>query len=126
MVNDAEKFADEDKQKRDSVESRNQAESLIYSTEKSMGELGDKLPEEDKSKITACIDQLKKSLEQDDLDAIKSDTDALVQASHKMAELLYSQQAQQPTPEATDAEPNKEDKSNDDDIVDADYEEVKK
>ena len=130
MVNDAEKFADEDKQKRDSVESRNQAESLIYSTEKSMGELGDKLPEEDKSKITACIDQLKKSLEQDDLEAIKSDTEALVQASHKMAELLYSQQAQQPPPEggpeATDAEPNKEDKSNDDDIVDADYEEVKK
>ena len=130
MVNDAEKFADEDKQKRDSVESRNQAESLIYSTEKSMGELGDKLPEEDKSKITACIDQLKKSLEQDDLEASKSDTEALVQASHKMAELLYSQQAQQPPPEggpeATDAEPNKEDKSNDDDIVDADYEEVKK
>ena len=130
MVNDAEKFADEDKQKRDSVESRNQAESLIYSTEKSMGELGDKLPEEDKSKITACIDQLKKSLEQDDLEAIKSDTEALVQASHKMAELRYSQQAQQPSPEggpeATDAEPNKEDKSNDDDIVDADYEEVKK
>ena len=130
MVNDAEKFADEDKQKRDSVESRNQAESLIYSTEKSMGELGDKLPEEDKSKITACIDQLKKSLEQDDLEAIKSDTEALVQASHKMAELLYSQQAQQQPPEggpeATDAEPNKEDKSNDDDIVDADYEEVKK
>ena len=60
-----------------------------------MGELGDKLPEEDKSKITACIDQLKKSLEQDDLEAIKSDTEALVQASHKMAELLYSQQAQQ-------------------------------
>ena len=86
MVNDAEKFADEDKQKRDSVESRNQAESLIYSTEKSMGELGDKLPEEDKSKITACIDQLKKSLEQDDLEAIKSDTEALVQASHKMAD----------------------------------------
>ena len=130
MVNDAEKFADEDNHKRDSVESRNQAESLIYSTEKSMGELGDKLPEEDKSKITACIDQLKKSLEQDDLEAIKSDTEALVQASHKMAELLYSQQAQQPPPEggpeATDAEPNKEDKSNDDDIVDADYEEVKK
>ena len=130
MVNDAEKFADEDKQKRDSVESRNQAESLIYSTEKSMGELGDKLPEEDKSKITACIDQLKKSLEQDDLEAIKSDTEALVQASHKMAELLYSQQAQHPPPEggpeATDAESNKEDKSNDDDIVDADYEEVKK
>ena len=94
-----------------------------------MGELGDKLPEEDKSKITRVLINLK-SLEQDDLEAIKSDTEALVQASHKMAELLYGQQAQQPPPEggpeATDAEPNKEDKSNDDDIVDADYEEVKK
>jgi len=130
MVNDAEKFADEDKKKRDSVEARNQAESLIYSTEKSMGELGDKLPEEDKSKISACIDQLKKSLEEDDLEAIKSDTEALVQASHKMAELLYSQQAQQPPPEAgpeaSDSKSQKDDKSNDDDIVDADYEEVKK
>ncbi|MDP6330852.1 MAG: hypothetical protein QGF55_08345, partial [SAR324 cluster bacterium] len=60
----------------------------------------------------------------------KSDTEALVQASHKMAELLYSQQAQQPPPEASpepaDAEPEKDEKSNDDDIVDADYEEVKK
>ena len=132
MVNDAEKFADEDKQKRDSVESRNQAESLIYSTEKSMGELGDKLPEEDKSKITACIDQLKKSLEQDDLEAIKSDTEALVQASHKMAEMLYSQQQETQESQApgdeSDQQPDGEEKSGkeDEDIVDADFEEVKK
>ena len=129
MVDDAEKFADDDKKKRDSVETHNQAESLIYSTERSMEELGDKLPEEDKTKITACIDQLRKSLESDDVDAIKSDTEALVQASHKMAEILYSQQAQQQEPPGSDSdnaeEPPKTDKTpGDDDIVDADYEEV--
>ena len=129
MVDDAEKFADDDKKKRDSVEAHNQAESLIYSTEKSMGELGDKLPEEDKTKITACIEQLRKSLESDDVDAIKSDTEALVQASHKMAEILYSQQAQQQETSESDSdnakEPPKTDKTTDDnDIVDADYEEV--
>ena len=94
-----------------------------------MGELGDKLPEEDKTKINSCIEQLRKSLESDDVDAIKSDTEALVQASHKMADLLYSQQAQQQEPSGSDSnnaeEPPKSDKTADDnDIVDADYEEV--
>ncbi|GIT72542.1 MAG: chaperone protein DnaK [Pseudomonadota bacterium] len=92
MINDAEQFADEDKAKRESVEVKNQAETLIYSTEKSVSELGDKLPEEDKTKIEACTEQLKKSVESDDIEAIKSDIEALSQASHKMAEMLYSQQ----------------------------------
>jgi len=95
MINDAEQFADEDKAKRESVEVKNQAETLIYSTEKSISDLGDKLPEEDKTKIEACSEQLKKSMETDDMEAIKSDLEALTQASHKMAELLYSQQAEQ-------------------------------
>ena len=73
MVNDAEQYADEDKAKRESVEVKNQAETLIYSTEKSVSELGDKLPEEDKTKIEACTEQLKKSVESDDIEAIKSD-----------------------------------------------------
>mgnify|MGYP002524962542 CR=1 FL=1 len=91
MINDAEQFADEDKAKRESVEVKNQAETLIYSTEKSVSELGEKLPEEDKTKIEACTEQLKKSVESDDIEAIKSDIEALSQASHKMAEMLYSQ-----------------------------------
>jgi len=86
MINDAEQFADEDKAKRESVEVKNQAETLIYSTEKSISDLGDKLPEEDKSKIEACSEQLKKSMETDDMEAIKSDLEGLTQASHKMAE----------------------------------------
>ena len=131
MVNDAEQFAEEDKAKRDGVEVKNQAETLIYSTEKSVSELGEKLPEEDKTKIEACCEQLKKSVESDDVNAIKSDLEALTQASHKMAELLYSQQAEQ---QATDHEQGNEDiqdgeeksDKDDEDIVDADFEEVKK
>ena len=131
MINDAEQFADEDKVKREAVEVKNQAETLVYSTEKSVDELGEKLPEEDKTKIEACCEQLKKSIETDDVDAIKSDIEALTQASHKMAEILYSQQAEQQGGEAGDGNgdtPASEEKSGkeDDDIVDADFEEVKK
>ena len=132
MVNDAEQYADEDKAKRESVEVKNQAETLIYSTEKSVSELGDKLPEEDKTKIEACTEQLKKSVESDDIEVIKSDIEALSQASHKMAEMLYSQQqetqeSQDPGGE-NDQQPDGEEKSGkeDENIVDADFEEVKK
>jgi len=132
MVNDAEQYADEDKAKRESVEVKNQAETLIYSTEKSVSELGDKLPEEDKTKIEACTEQLKKSVESDDIEAIKSDIEALSQASHKMAEMLYSQQQEtqesQDPEDESDQQPDGEEKSGkeDEDIVDADFEEVKK
>ncbi len=132
MVNEAEQFADEDKVKREVVEIKNQAESLIHSTEKSINELGEKLPEEDKSKIEACCEQLKKSLEGDDVDTIKSDIEALNQAAHKIAELLYSQQSEkqgeaseseikEPTSESGETSGN-----DNEDIVDADFEEVKK
>ena len=132
MVNDAEQYADEDKAKRESVEVKNQAETLIYSTEKSVSELGDKLPEEDKTKIEACTEQLKKSAESDDIEAIKSDIEALSQASHKMAEMLYSQQQEtqesQDPGDESDKQPDGEEKSSkeDENIVDADFEEVKK
>ncbi len=132
MINDAEQYADEDKAKRESVEVKNQAETLIYSTEKSVSELGDKLPEEDKTKIEACTEQLKKSVESDDIEAIKSDIEALSQASHKMAEMLYSQQQEkqegQDPGDGSDQQSESEEKSGkeDEDIVDADFEEVKK
>ena len=66
MVQEAEQYADDDKKRRESAELRNQAETLLYSTEKTMGELGDKLPDADKEKITAVSEQLRKSLEGDD------------------------------------------------------------
>jgi len=131
MVQEAEQYADDDKKRRESAELRNQAETLLYSTEKTMGELGDKLPEADKEKITAVSEQLRKSLEGDDPEAIRSDIEALTQASHKLAELLYSQAAANPSGSDQPGDDQNQgggsgSKQDDDNIVDAEYEEVKK
>ena len=131
MVQEAEQYADDDKKRRDSAELRNQAETLLYSTEKTMGELGDKLPEADKEKITAVSEQLRKSLEGEDPEAIRSDIEALTQASHKLAELLYSQASANPSGSDQPGDDQNQgggsgSKQDDDNIVDADYEEVKK
>ena len=131
MVQEAEQYADDDKNRRESAELRNQAETLLYSTEKTTGELGDKLPEADKEKITAVSEQLRKSLEGDDPEAIRSDIEALTQASHKLAELLYSQSAATPSSSDQPSDDQNQDggsgnKQDDDNIVDAEYEEVKK
>ena len=131
MVQEAEQYADDDKNRRESAELRNQAETLLYSTEKTTGEIGDKLPEVDKEKITAVSEQLRKSLEGDDPEAIRSDIEALTQASHKLAELLYSQSAATPPSSDQPSDDQNQDggsgnKQDDDNIVDAEYEEVKK
>jgi len=131
MVHEAEQYADDDKKRRKSAELRNQAETLLYSTEKTMGELGDKLPDADKEKITAVSEQLRKSLEGDDPEAIRSDIEALTQASHKLAELLYSQTAANPSDSDQPGDDQNQgggsgSKQDDDNIVDAEYEEVKK
>ena len=131
MVQEAEQYADDDKNRRESAELRNQAETLLYSTEKTMGELGDKLPEADKEKITAVSEQLRKSLEGDDPESVRSDIEALTQASHKLAELLYSQSAANPSDSDQPGDDQNQgggsgSKQEDDNIVDAEYEEVKK
>jgi molecular chaperone DnaK len=131
MVQEAEQYADDDKNRRESAELRNQAETLLYSTEKTTEELGEKLPEADKEKITAVGEQLRKSLEGDDPEAIRSDIEALTQASHKLAELLYSQSAATPPDSDQPGDDQNPDEGSgsqqsDDNIVDAEYEEVKK
>ena len=131
MVQEAEQYADDDKNRRESAELRNQAETLLYSTEKTMGELGDKLPEADKEKITAVSEQLRKSLEGDDPESVRSDIEALTQASHKLAELLYSQSAANPSDSDQPGDDQNQgggsgSNQEDDNIVDAEYEEVKK
>jgi molecular chaperone DnaK len=131
MVQEAEQYADDDKNRRESAELRNQAETLLYSTEKTTEELGEKLPEADKEKITAVGEQLRKSLEGDDPEAVRSDIEALTQASHKLAELLYSQSAATPPDSDQPGDDQNPDegsgsKQSDDNIVDAEYEEVKK
>jgi molecular chaperone DnaK len=95
MVKDAEQHAEEDKKARERAEARNEADSLIYSTEKSLSDYGDKVSDSDRQSIQSAIDDLKKALEGDDLEDIKQKTEALKQASHTLAQTVYQQQAQQ-------------------------------
>jgi len=128
LVKDAELHAEEDKKKKEAVEVRNNADALIYSTEKTIKELGDKVDSETKSKVEAVIPNLKKAIENNDTDEIKRLSEELTQASHKLAEAMYQQtaaeqQAEQGAGGANDAQPGAA--APDDDVVDADFEEVK-
>jgi len=89
MVKDAELHAEEDRKEKERVETINEADTLIYSTEKSLKELGDKLPEDEKNKIEAAVADLKKAMESGVVEDIKAKTEALTQASHKLAEEMY-------------------------------------
>ena len=104
------------------VEAKNQGEALVHSGEKSLADYGDKVSEADKSAIEAAIAELKTALEGDDLEAIKAKTEAMTQASMKLGEAMYS--AQQSEEEARAAADAAADAAKDDDIVDADFEEV--
>jgi len=124
MVKEAEANKEADKKKRDSVDSRNQADSLIFSTEKSLKEHGDKINADEKKAIESGIAELKKSLEGKDSEEIKKKTQNLIQASMKLGEAVYkSQQKEQPKDDG-----NKKGKPDDKDketVVDADFEDVK-
>ena len=133
MVNEAKKFSEEDKKRKEGVELRNQAETLIYTTEKSLKDYGGKIPETDKKNIQEKIAQLKKDLEAKDKEKIKKSIDELSTASHKLAEILYKeaqqkQQAQQQAQQQQQAEGKKEEKEKPkgkkEDVVDAEYKEV--
>ncbi|MDR0402124.1 MAG: molecular chaperone DnaK [Treponema sp.] len=93
MVKEAELHAEEDKKEREKAEVHNDADNMIYSTEKNLADLGDKVSAEDKAKIQEAIAELKQALEGGDTDAIKNKTEALKQASYKIAEEIYKQQA---------------------------------
>jgi len=123
MVKEAEANKDADKKKRESVDARNQADSLVFSTEKSLKDHGDKISSEEKKAIENGITDLKKSLEGTDAEDIKKKTQTLIQVSMKLGEAVYKSQ-QKPAPdnssEPKNAKPN--DKEN---VVDADFEDVK-
>lgn len=130
LVKDAELHASEDKKKKELVEARNKADSLIYQTEKSLKEFGDKVDSETKSKIETSVADLKKAIELDDTERINQVCDELTQASHKLAEAMYQQQTTQEGAGTTGANTQagggkQQDTSSDDDVVDADFEEVK-
>ncbi len=90
-VKEAEKFAEEDKKKKEGIEVRNQADSLVYQSEKTLGEVGDKLTDEEKAKIQAEIDKLKEILKGDDVEAIKAQTEAVTKALYEVSSKIYQQ-----------------------------------
>ncbi len=127
MMKDAELHAEEDKKQREAAEVRNHADTLIYSTEKSLQELGDKVDTATKDQINDKIKDLRKAMEGTDLEAIKKAQDELMQASHKLAEMMYQQAAgaQAGREGGADTSGKGEKGGGDDDVVDADFEEVK-
>ena len=124
MVKDAEANKDADKKKRESVDVRNQADTLIHSTEKNLKEHGSKISDADKKAIEDGSNTLKEALKGEDIDDIKKKTEALVQASMKLGEAIYK--SQQNTKPDSGKDDGKDEKGNkDDNVVDADFEEVK-
>jgi molecular chaperone DnaK len=130
MQQDAELHAEEDKKNKEVVETKNQADSLVYATEKSLRDLGDKVDAETKSKVEQEIESLKKIIEKgDNVDEMKKGIDSLTQASHKLAEIMYAQATQDqkgPQPGGgPEAGGQAGESKTDEDVVDADFEEVK-
>ena len=125
MIKDAEAHADEDRKHRETVELRNQADAMIHAAEKTLTDLADQVEEADKSAIEAAIADLKKALEGSDQEEIKSKTEALATASSKLAEKAYSAAGADggDGPEPVDANAQQQDAN--DDVVDAEFEEVK-
>jgi molecular chaperone DnaK len=125
--------ADDDKKKRDLVEARNHADTLIYSTEKSLKDLGDKVDDETRGNIEAASQELKKAMESEDVAEIQRLSEALTQASHKVAEAMYKQASEAgaaddaagPGPGPDAGAQAGAGGAPDDDVVDADFEEVK-
>jgi molecular chaperone DnaK len=128
MVKDAEANAETDKKKREEVDVKNQADSLVFQVEKNLKEHGDKISSEDKSKIETDLNDLKEAVEKNDLDLIKTKTQELTQSSMKMGEAMYKDQQANGTPGAESGDqPQPDDKADapkDDDVIDADFEEV--
>jgi molecular chaperone DnaK len=98
MVREAEQYAEEDRRRREAAEAKNRAEQLVYQTEKSLKDYGDKISDEDRSSVESALTNLKEKLAGDDTVAITSATEALQQASYKLAEAVYAQAQAQPGP----------------------------
>ena len=124
MVKDAELHADEDKKKRELVDTKNSAEALIDQTQKTLKEHGSKVDEATQKTIESAVEDLKRAKESDNVDEIKQKIEALSQASHKLAEVMYQQASQDGGQGGPGAGPSAS--PQDDDVVDADFEEVKK
>ncbi|MRS12038.1 MAG: molecular chaperone DnaK [Actinobacteria bacterium] len=119
MVSDAESHADEDKKKKEEAEVRNTTDSLVYGTEKTLADLGEKVPADTKSDVEAAVAEAKKALEGDDVDAIKTAAQALQEKSYKLAEIVYQQVAEEQAAEGGTA-PEGDEEVADYEVVDGD------
>ena len=123
-VKDAEKYAEDDKKRSEKAETRNRAETMIYTAESTLKEAGDKITAEQKDKMNDAIKRLKDTLKSDEIDKIKKEMDEFTKISHEIATSLYQQAAQQAQKEEKEEEKGKGNKG--EDYVDADYKEVDK
>jgi molecular chaperone DnaK len=134
MVKDAEKFGEEDKKRKENIETKNNAENLVYQTEKSLKEHGDKISSEEKTAIETAMTDLQEAMKGEDFDAIKAKTETLQTSAYKLAEAIYKQasEAQKPQGDATQPDGsnagdtnNSNQKKDDENVVDADFDEKK-
>ena len=126
MVKDAEANKEADKKARETIDARNQADSIIFSTEKSLKEHGDKISEDEKKSIESGVSDLKNALKGTDTEDIKKKTQNLVQVSMKLGEAIYKSQQKDPGQPEKPAEPkSKEDNKDKENVVDADFEDIK-
>ncbi len=128
MIKDAELHAAEDKNRKEVVEARNHLDSLIYSTEKSLKDYGEDLESGVKTEIEAALEKAKKAMESQDAQTVRSAAEELSRSSHKLAEAMYAKTSQQQQPQQPSEQ--QENKPTDggakkEDVVDADFEEVK-
>ena len=125
LIRDAELHAEEDRRKRELVEARNNADTLIYSTERSIRDLGDKVDAATKSRVEEAIQRLRKAMEGEDKEEIRRLSDELTNASHKLAEAMYQQASQAEGAKQSAASGGARSTKPEEDVVDADFEEVK-
>ena len=126
MVKEAEANAEEDKKKREVIDTKNQADTMVHSAEKNLKEFGDKVSDQEKNAIENDIKSLKESLESDDIEQIKKGLEALTQSSMKLGEAMYKAQQQDSNqPENDPGQPGSESNKKNEKVVDAEFEEVK-
>ncbi|GFP28772.1 Hsp70 family protein, partial [Candidatus Hakubella thermalkaliphila] len=125
MIKEAQAHAEEDKRRKQLVEAKNHADNLIYSTEKSLRDIGDKIDPGDRKRIEDAIAELKKIMDTDDIDRLKRATDALLDASHKLAEAVYAKtSAQQQSTTGGQQASSQGPRTDEEEVVDTDFEVV--
>ena len=125
MVNEAERNASTDKEKRDRIEAKNQADSLAYQAEKQVKDLGDKVPEADKTQLEGLVKTLRESIAKDDHEAITSQAEELKQALYALSSSVYQQGGGESPEGAAPQDNTKDSASGDDNVIDADFTESK-